>query len=489
MKPEISEDRGSGTLATTRRSLVAIRAGAAFRRFTRSVAAGLGTSDPRPGRINGSGQSLVPGVWHRRALRVVLLGVLALLVVACGLADTADRLTRLVPSGTAEPLGSSAWQSPTPLPTLAFTQSRSVASPTPLPARIPPTPRLVDTQTPTPARESARSAVAEPVRPAVAESAVGSGLPTDVGAVARVARKVRPAVVNISALQVSVDEFLRPVPEEAGVGSGVIFDKKGLILTNNHVVAVAEKLRVTLPDGRSFDGTVVGADPRGDLAVVQIAAENLPTAELGDSDRLEIGEWVVAIGNALALDGGPTVTVGVVGALDRYITTSDGNVLFDLIQTDAAINPGNSGGPLLDLSGQVIGVNTAMAQAPGAGIGFAIAINRVKPAVAELIANGRVSRPWLGIQPVSVNASLAAQYGLPTQEGVLVARLERGGPAAAAGVRVGDVVVAIEGEPIRSVVSLTKTMVKYRAGQKVKVTVARAAGQQVYVLALEELPE
>ncbi|MBM2827306.1 MAG: trypsin-like serine protease with C-terminal domain, partial [Dehalococcoidia bacterium] len=195
--------------------------------------------------------------------------------------------------------------------------------------------------------------------------------------VADVAAVVRPAVASITVRELALDFFTQPVQQE-GAGTGVIFDSKGYVLTNNHVVEGAKDIRVTLPDGRTFDQVkVIGRDPATDLAVVQIQGDKLPIAKLGDSDGLRIGDWVIAIGNALGLNGGPTVTVGVVGALGRSIGTASGP-LHDLIQTDAAINPGNSGGPLLNMNGEVVGVNTAI-DTRGQGIGFAISMASAKP--------------------------------------------------------------------------------------------------------------
>src|SRR5262249_18429907 len=201
-----------------------------------------------------------------------------------------------------------------------------------------------------------------------------------------VVAKARPAVVNIATRQVTYDVLLRAVPAQ-GLGSGVIFDSRGYVLTNNHVVQGAQQIRVTLPDGRAFPGKLIGSDPITDLAVVKIDGRDLLVAQLGASSKLEIGETVIAIGNPLGLEGGPTVTVGVVSALARSIEDPGGPTLHDLIQTDAAINPGNSGGPLIRMSGEVIGVNTAIIQG-AQGIGFAISINSAKPIVQELLRRG-----------------------------------------------------------------------------------------------------
>src|SRR5690606_15302167 len=187
-----------------------------------------------------------------------------------------------------------------------------------------------------------------------------------IGAVIAVSQRVKPAVVQVTSEQTRFDLFNQPFTVPGGVGSGVIYDQDGYILTNYHVIAGAESLRVSLPDGRSFPADVVGTDPQTDLAVLKIDGEDLPTAPLGDSNKLQVGEWVVAIGNALALPGGPTVTVGVVSALNRTVQEPGeggraGPFLFNVIQTDAAINPGNSGGPLVNLAGEVIGINTLVA--------------------------------------------------------------------------------------------------------------------------------
>ena len=220
-------------------------------------------------------------------------------------------------------------------------------------------------------------------------------------AVRQVAEQVKPAVVQITSSQQGFNSFNQAVPQQTGVGSGVIYDASGgngYVLTNNHVIAGADKLTVALPDGRTFDGQVVGADPETDLAVVKITGNNLPVVPLGDSSKLQAGDWVVAIGNALALPGGPTVTAGVVSALGRTIqeptdpaTGAPGPFLYDLIQTDAAINPGNSGGPLVNLNGEVVGINTLVAghgRAGSAGTGHRL-LYRHQHRQADSPATGR----------------------------------------------------------------------------------------------------
>lgn len=278
-------------------------------------------------------------------------------------------------------------------------------------------------------------------------------------------------MVQASTRQIAYDMFLRPVPAE-GLGSGVIFDPRGYVVTNNHVVGQAREVRVVLPDGRKFAGKVVGRDPITDLAVVVIDGKDLPFTPLGDSSKLEIGESVIAIGNALGLEGGPTVTVGVVSALNRSIEDPTGIALYDLIQTDAAINPGNSGGPLVNLKGEVVGINTAII--PSAqGIGFAIAIGSAKPVIQELLEKGRVVRAWLGIAPIRITPALAATYDLPLEEGVLAARVERGGPAAQAGIRPGDIMITLAGGKIKNLAELRAALAKRKPGERVSVEIQR----------------
>ncbi|HLZ69549.1 MAG TPA: trypsin-like peptidase domain-containing protein, partial [Dehalococcoidia bacterium] len=273
-------------------------------------------------------------------------------------------------------------------------------------------------------------------------------------AIRQVVQEVKPAVVQITNEQVPPDQF-GGVAVPAGVGSGVIYDGQGHILTNNHVVEGAQQLQVSLPDGRSFSAKLVGRDAQTDLAVVQISGSNLPTAALGDSTTLQTGEWVVAIGNALALPGGPTVTQGVVSALGRTVQEppagqaggngpgggAAGPFLFDLIQTDAPINPGNSGGPLINAQGQVVGVNSQIYSQTGGfmGVAFAIPIDIASKVARELKDKGKVTRGWLGVVVQEVDRNLAKSFNLPKPEGALVARVLPDSPAQQAGLKAGDV--------------------------------------------------
>ncbi len=302
--------------------------------------------------------------------------------------------------------------------------------------------------------------------------------------------RVRPAVAFVG-IEASVRAFSAPVP--VGNGSGAIIDPQGYILTNNHVVEQAQALRVTLPDGRSFDAQLVGRDPATDLAVIKINGTNLPAIPLGDSSKVQVGDWVVAIGNALGLEGGPTVTKGVVSAKDRTITEDNGASLVSLIQTDAAINPGNSGGPLVNLNGELIGINTAIPgpTSQGAqpfGIGFAISINEAKPIVQQLISQGRVIRPYLGVVPVTLTPAIASQLGIQVEKGVILDTVAPNSPAARVGLRQGDVITAVDGKPIASEADLRGAIQAHKIGDTMEMTVLRNGTQMTIRAQLAEAP-
>jgi len=291
------------------------------------------------------------------------------------------------------------------------------------------------------------------------------------GTVPAIVSRALPAVVSIITRQIEQDQFNQPVPTR-GLGSGFIVDPRGYILTNNHVVEGAEDIKVTLADGRSFRGVLVGADRFTDLAVVKIDGTKLPVLPLGDSRKLAVGETVIAIGNPLWLEGGPTVTVGVVSALGRSMEEENLPVLHNLIKTDAAINPGNSGGPLLNLRGQAIGVNAAVI-ASAHGIGFAIAVSTARPVLRALMTSGRIVRPSLRVRAVSVTPQVAYANNLPLERGALVISAESGGPAEMAGFKPGDVVVAIEGKPVTDLHHFHDLLQRHKIGTAVDVTVRR----------------
>jgi serine protease Do len=291
------------------------------------------------------------------------------------------------------------------------------------------------------------------------------------GVVPAMVRRVLPAVVSITTRQIETNQFNQAVPTR-GLGSGFIVDGRGYILTNNHVVEGAEEIKVTLTDARSFRAVLVGSDRFTDLAVLKIEARNLPALALAASNRLSVGETVVAIGSPLWIEGGPTVTTGVVSALGRSMEEPGLPMLHNLIQTDAAINPGNSGGPLLNLAGQAIGINTAII--PSAhGIGFAISSTMARPVLRELISKGRVVRPSLQLTAVSVTSAIAYANDLSMERGALVTRVEDGGSAAAAGIQEGDVITAVGGRPVKDLHHFHDSLERHTIGDPVEVTIWR----------------
>jgi len=295
--------------------------------------------------------------------------------------------------------------------------------------------------------------------------------------------KISKSVVNIASVRMIQDQIFRVFPVE-GVGSGVIIDTDGYILTNYHVIDDAQRLRVTLSDGRMFNGKVVGVDPPTDLAVIKIEAkEEIPVAKLGDSSNLKVGQIVLAVGNPFGLTGGPTVTSGIVSSLNRAIQTENG--MLELIQTDAAINPGNSGGPLVNTTGKVVAINTA--NMPYAqGIGFAVPIDTAKAILKELIERGRVSRPWIGVTSVKITRSLARYYRLPVNEGVLVIQIEPFSPADNAGMRKGDIIEEIDKNKVEKPAQISEYINKKQVGNTIALTVNRNGKLIQVSLRLEE---
>ena len=296
-------------------------------------------------------------------------------------------------------------------------------------------------------------------------------IPVNEDLIVNAVQNVSKAVVNIASVRIVQDQLYRVFPAE-GVGSGVIIDERCHVLTNNHVVEEAQRLKITLTDGRVFNGRVKGTDEATDLAVVKLdSTETLPFATLGNSDDLKIGQIVIAIGNPFGLTGGPTVTAGIVSSLSRKIQFD--KAILELIQTDAAINPGNSGGPLLNTNGEVIAINTA--KMPYAnGIGFAVPVNIARSVVNELIANGRViNRPWIGISYLKITRQLAQYYRLPTTEGVLIANVEPHSPADYAGLRKGDIIEAVDGKRIDDTVEISLNLRKKNISDKIMMSVNR----------------
>jgi putative serine protease PepD len=300
--------------------------------------------------------------------------------------------------------------------------------------------------------------------------------------------KTHPAVVNIATTTLSMNFWLEVIPRE-GQGSGFIIDRKGYILTNNHVVAKAQKIIVTMANGKKTSATLVGRDPNSDLAVIMIPSKHVEVvADLGDSDSIRVGQKAIAIGNPFGLSH--TLTTGIISALNRGIRTKNGNQIDDLIQTDTAINPGNSGGPLLNSNGEVIGINTAIYSLSGGyqGIGFAIPINMAKDIATQLITSGRVARPWLGITGISVSHGLSEGLGLGIDRGVLVVEVIRGSPADHSDLRGGykevivgslrlllggDIITAIDGHEMSDMKQLVRLLEKSKVGQTATLQIFR----------------
>lgn len=303
----------------------------------------------------------------------------------------------------------------------------------------------------------------------------------------RVARTVGPAVVGITNKAIARDFFDRTF-ETSGVGSGVIFKSDGYIITNNHVIAGAKEIIVSLSDGNTVNGTLIGTDEMTDIAVVKVEAKDLPVAELGDSDEVVVGEPAIAIGNPMGLEFQGSVTVGVISALNRTLDLNDRRV--KLFQTDAAISPGNSGGALVNADGEVIGINSAKLATTGVeGMGFAIPINTVKAIVAELMDKGYVARPYLGV--TIFDKPTAARYGyqLSIDKGVYVFQVGLDSPAGRAGFQRGDIILSIDGKEVNSVTDVRNEVAAHKVGDKIKVLCDRDGKEETVEVTLEEMPQ
>ena len=297
--------------------------------------------------------------------------------------------------------------------------------------------------------------------------------------------KVSKSVVNISTVKLVQYTFYQAVPVE-GMASGVLIDPDGYILTNNHVVGGAEKIAVTLWNGEVLEGKTAGICAAHDTAVVKVEGKNLHAAELGDSSKLRVGQRVYAIGNPFGLTGGPTVTSGVISALNRTIESQRG-VLENLVQTDAPINPGNSGGPLVDLEGKVVAINTAII--PYAqGIGFAIPIDSAKACANEMIKTGVPARPWLGIIGLSLTDDISRCYDLSLERGVLVTKVVDDSPAQRSGIVSGDIILRLDSATVYHVEDLLKEISLRRVGDKVKLTVFRRGREENFGVTLSRMP-
>jgi S1-C subfamily serine protease len=310
--------------------------------------------------------------------------------------------------------------------------------------------------------------------------------------ISNLAEEASKSVVSIDVSQKVVNNYSQffggdpTEKQQQGVGTGIIVRPNGLILTNHHVVGHADTITVLLNDKRKFKGKVVGKDAVSDLALVKIDAKDLPVAKLGSTKDLKPGDWAIAIGSPMALEN--TVTLGIISAVNRSVSDQLGD---NLLQTDAAINPGNSGGPLLNIHGEVIGINKAIINPQIAiNLGFAIPIETFKELADELLDKGRISRAFVGIQMVEINPDIAMSIGLPeTTQGVVVARVVNGGPADRAGFATGDVIQKVDGVAVNTSKEVQQTVRKHKPGQKVDFAIIRQGTPQSISVAVGEYPD
>ena len=340
-------------------------------------------------------------------------------------------------------------------------------------------------------------------------------------AFANVADALKPTVVNISTTQIVKQEYApefffgnpfddffgdffgdqkgarpqQPKPQKkyyerkfSGTGSGVIISEDGYILTNNHVIGGASDIEVTLSDERKFKGKIIGQDPNTDMAVIKITAPKLPAAMLGDSDRIRVGEWAMAIGSPFGLE--QTVTVGIISARRQSLMV-EGQQYREMIQTDAAINQGNSGGPLINIKGEVIGINTAIYTPTGGfvGVGFATPINKAKAIITQLIEKGKVTRGWLGVEIRPVDDAVAKQFGLKETAGALVNNVMTGTPAEKAGLKRGDIITGFNGQPVKNTTNLQDLVAQTEPKKKVPLKVWRNNKEENFDLVIGEMPD
>lgn len=402
---------------------------------------------------------------------IPLLLIVLLIVAACGTKSSTGQLNI---AGNSDPSidaqEKSVQQEKIENKSLTLPVAASTSTPTEIAATDQP-PAIIDAETPS-----------VPVVDLISVSQAGDNM-TTVEAV----RALGPSVVQISTDTVAISLYNRIVPQ-TGVGSGIIIDKVGNILTNNHVVEGADLVTVTLNDGRSYPATLVGSDNITDLAVIKISAAKLTPAKFGRSADLEVGEDVIAVGHALGLKGGPTVSKGVVSALERTIQTDAQKAMVDLIQTDASINPGNSGGPLANSKGEVIGINTAIIDDSN-GIGFAINIDDAHVVVDQILASGNVLRGFLGITPFNVTDSIREQINLPVADGVIIAGVVTGFPAEKSGLQTEDVIVMLNKVSIENAGDLSKFLLNNPPGSKVEVRFYRNGELQSVDIVLADKPD
>jgi serine protease Do len=307
----------------------------------------------------------------------------------------------------------------------------------------------------------------------------------DENAVLNTIEKVSRSVVNISTVKLVQNIFYQAVPI-SGIGSGTIIDEDGLILTNNHVVGGAQNINVTMWNNEVLEGTIAGSCVIHDIAVIRVDTKGLQPAQLGDSDKLRVGQRVYAIGNPFGLAGGPSVTSGVISAINRTIDSERG-LIENLVQTDASINPGNSGGPLVDMEGKVIAINTAII--PYAqGIGFAIPINFAKSCTNDILTEGSNKKPWLGIVGLTITPEIARYYNLPADHGILVTKVAMGSPAESADIVDGDIILQIDNIALKRIEDLVDQIHRRKVGNKARIYALRGGREISFEVKLRGTP-
>jgi len=400
-----------------------------------------------------------------------LLLIVLLIVAACGTESSTDQL-KITANSNLSPnaLGKASQEEEVENKSLTLSSAANGLITREVEDTAPP-PAIIPTETPS-----------APIVDLISVSQVGDSM-TTVEAV----RALSPSVVQISTDTVAISLYNRIVPQ-TGVGSGIIIDNFGNILTNNHVVEGADLVTATLNDGRSYPATLVGSDNITDLAVINISAAKLTPAKFGRSADLQVGEDVIAVGHALGLKGGPTVSKGVVSALERTIQTDAQKAMVDLIQTDASINPGNSGGPLANSKGEVIGINTAIIDDSN-GIGFAINIDDAHVVIDQILASGKVLRGFLGITPFNVTDSIREQINLPVADGVIIAGVVSGFPAEKSGLQPEDVIVMLNKVSIENAGDLSKFLLNNPPGSEVEIRFYRNGELRKVDIVLADKPE
>jgi serine protease Do len=331
---------------------------------------------------------------------------------------------------------------------------------------------------------------APPINPVWTPPAVTAPSPVvALPSIADVVALVKPSVVAINTEMVALDFFNRPLTEQ-GAGSGWIIDQNGIIVTNNHVVQDSTSITVTLDDGRAFDvdPKTVFTDAFNDLAVLKIGVTNLPALKVGDSSKMRVGDWVVAVGNALGQ--GIRATEGIISRTKVSLPIDTGQTLYDLLETSAAINPGNSGGPLVNLAGEVIGITSAKVAASGVeGMGYAISSETALPIIQELVKNGYVTRPWLGVSLYTVDQFAVLRYRLSVEKGALVTEVAPNSPAAKAGLKAGDVIVSFAGKPITDADEMVRLIHSASIGKPIEIGYWRGKTQATtQVIPMESPP-